>query len=703
MALIGTIRKNFWFVLILLGLALAAFVIMDAVSANNRGGLGAQQVLGEVAGKKIDLQEFQRTESALYGGSSDQYAAKEATWNYYVEKALIDKQSDELGLGVSGDEIMELQFGPNYSPIIRNNFRNPQTGQLDQQQLLDIKQQIESGNQLAPKFVNFWTEQQKQIRKSAKQSKISNLISKALFTPSFQVENNKLQNSKRVNFNYVKIPFDYVADADINVTDENISSYISNHRSDYYNDEETRVVNYIVMDVKPTSEDSLAIRNELNTLVSEFRRTDNDSLFAINNEGLLSPVYSSAKELNGSLVEYAPTMNVGDIYGPYENAGSYFAAKLIDKKVLPDSVEARHILVSTQDGSITKDQAWSKIDSIESVYKSRRTSFEDLANEYSDDPGSKSRGGDLGKFVQGRMVKAFNDAAFIDSKVGGLYKVATQYGVHLIEVTDKIYDNKDPKYKFAFIRNVIVPSQGTQDKLYDDINVLVGENQDLAALKAAVENNPNYSINSTAPLKANDYRLGNLGSGPESRDAIKWAFKHDKGSRSPSVFTYTDPVNYYNNKYVLVGVEDILPEGLPTASSMRSTLESLVRNELKGQKINSMISGSDLASIASQFGTTEENVSDVFVNKVNVAGLGNEPKVISRALNQDVNTTSAPIVGNTGVYVVKTMGKNDVPSPTSIPQQRKSMNSSLRASTNFNLLKSLKDMFKAEDNRATYF
>lgn len=171
MALIGKIRKNFWLVLILLGLALAAFVIMDAVNANNRGGLGAKQVVGKVAGKEIDLRDFQSTQSALYSRTQDRHAAEKAVWENYVESAIVDKLSDDSGIGVSGDELVELQFGPNISPVVQNNFRNQQTGQINMEQLLNIKQQIEEGKPLDPGFVNFWKEQQKMIVKTAKQGK----------------------------------------------------------------------------------------------------------------------------------------------------------------------------------------------------------------------------------------------------------------------------------------------------------------------------------------------------------------------------------------------------------------------------------------------------------------------------------------------------------------------------------------------------
>ena len=118
MALIGSIRKHMWLVIVLLALALAGFIIMDMTNASNRGSFGSKTVIGEVAGEKIDYMDFQRTEQALYSGSGDVYGRRNALWNYYVEKAIIDKISDKTGIAVGSDELNELEFGTNLYSMV---------------------------------------------------------------------------------------------------------------------------------------------------------------------------------------------------------------------------------------------------------------------------------------------------------------------------------------------------------------------------------------------------------------------------------------------------------------------------------------------------------------------------------------------------------------------------------------------------------
>ena len=652
MALIGKIRNNFWFVLLVLGLALAAFVIMDMVNAGNQGGLGPKQIIGEVAGSEIEYQDFQRTEQALFSRGVDNYAGKSSTWNYLIEKGIIDRQAEELGVNVSMDELNDLQFGSNLSPVIQSAYRNPQTGQIDMQSLLSVKQAIENGDELNPDFEMRWGYLQKQIIKTAKQDKINALVSKSIYTPNFLAENTGLRSSQKANFEYVKIPFDHLDNDDVEVTDGAIKSYLSDNSFKYNKEEETRVLDYASFDVVATSADSTRISQELAGLAETFKSQSDstaDSLFTINNEGFYSPFYTKPDDMTGDIKEGILDLEVGDVYGPYLDNGAYFIAKLIDKRIIPDSVDASHILRRATQGNVIEiAAARTYIDSLKNLLDTGAANFEDLAKDNSEDQSNAADGGKLDRFVQGRMVPEFNNACFIDSEEGGLYIVETQFGVHLINVTKRIFDSEDPKYKLAIIRSAIVPSEDTQNAIYDKVDEIISANSTFAAVEKAVEGMDNVNVDKTSPLKINDYVLGSLGSGESSREAIKWAFDSDTevGEVSPVIYEYTDPINYYDNKYVLVGLKKINDEGLPPAEDMRDELEIVVANQLKGDKIVAQISGSDLNAIASQFNTSVESASDVAFTASSVTGLGNEPEVLSAAFALSEGGVSKPIIGN---------------------------------------------------------
>ena len=706
MALIGKIRNNFWFVLILLGFALAAFVLMDMVNAGNQGGMGPKQLVGEVAGQEIDYQEFQKVQQTLYSGGTDSYAGRNSAWEYLKEKAIINDQASNLGIGVTDDEMKELTFGNNLSPVIQQRYMNPQTGQIDRQSLLSVQQAIEGGEDLRQDFKIRWEQLQGQVKKTAMQDKINAMVSKAIYTPTFFAENTGKRTSQTVDFEYVKIPFDNADDSDVEVTDADINSYISNNAFKYKNEEETRSVEYVTFNVVATSKDSANIKADLAERAIEFKNKAvgaEDSLFTINNEGFYNPFYAATSTLPEGLQSGVANLEVGDVYGPYLENGAYFIAKLTGKQVVPDSVEASHILRSaTTDAEFSSARSY--IDSLRNEIERRSISFADAATAHSQDPGSAQKNGELGTFSQGVMVPEFNNAAFLGSKEGGLYTVKTQFGIHLIQVNERVFKDRDPKYRVAQIRSVIVPSEETQQNVYDVVDDVITKNRDLGSMATAVEGMANVDVKTSRPLKINDYIVGDLGSGETSREIVKWAFEDtDPNEVSGSIYTYTDAINYYDNKYVLAGLKSIIPAGLPNASDMRDELEIAVRNQKKGELLASKISGSDLNALASANGATVETASNVAFTAGGITGLGNEPKVLSKAFGQSDGSVSSPIIGNTGVYVVKTVTKNEGSVPANVFAQKSSLNATNRSRVGFSLLNALKEKFKATDNRSKYF
>ncbi len=707
MALIGTIRKNNWLLLVVIGLALVAFLFMDSMGNQNLGSGVTGPTIGEVAGTEIGYNEFQRAQSTLYNNSSaDPFVVKNTLWNFFVEKALVNKEANALGIDVSKEELRDLQFGANLSPIIQQSFRNQQTGQVDRASLENIKNQIDNGDFRKPEFANaraYWGEQEKQIVKDQKQAKLSSLVSKAMFTPTWMIEMQNAENQANYSFDYVKIPFDYIPNTDVEISDADLKSYIQSNPAKYTNDKETRRAEFIVFDVIATPADSMARKEEMNLKISELKRTKEiavDSAFAINNNGSYVNYYAKADEMPENLKSVVPTMEVGTVYGPYIDNGFYSAIKLLDKKVVPDSVEARHILRRVAPGDfVGMETAKAKIDSIKNEITSRRAKFADMATQFSEDAGSAAKGGDLGSFVQGAMVPEFNKAAMFGAEKE-LQVVTTSIGVHLIEVLNKKYTNQEPKYKTAIIRIPITPSKDTQDNLYADVSELISKNKDITSLKAAADAK-GISTETSAFVDQNAYALGSLGSGNTSREIVKWMFNGNTeiGNVSPEVYTYSDPNFYYNNKYVAVSLNATNPKGLSTVDGVRSQIENLVKNKKKGEQIISKISGNDINAIASQFGQTVANVPSANLSSTSIPGMGNEPKVLSTVAATAANSVSNPVIGNSGVYIVKTTNKYDAPPATNIPSLRATANNADRSRARTALMNALKKEADIKDRR----
>lgn len=706
MALIGSIRKHFWFVLILLGMALAAFVMMDMMGSKNMGG-ASQMTLGEIDGVKVDYRDFQTAEQALYANSnSEVYSRRTNLWNYFVEKALVEKNADKLGLGVSHEELMDLQFGQNLSPIIQQNWRNPQTGQIDRAQLQQFKTAIENNQELSPTFRLFWAEQEKQIIKTQLQEKLSTMAQKAIYTPAWMAEMIHGEQNQKIDFSFVKIPFDQVADTEVEVTDADYSAFIKKNIKKYTNDEETRTVDYVVFDVIPSAQDTAQWTKSIADLIPQFSSTSSDSTFAVNNNGNYQNYYFKTDELTDSLEQIVPRMEVGSVYGPVIENGNILAVKLVDKMIVPDSVKARHILKSVPQGNaVALAKANAEVDSILNLLRTSRTAqFDSLAMKHSDDQGSKVLGGDLGYFTQGRMVPEFNEVCFITGSPNKYYKVQSEFGVHLIEINDQIFTTREPKYKIALIRQALIPSETTQEANYDKAIELIGSYPYLDALKGELDKLGGIKVNTARNLKKNDYNFATLGADNSSRDIVRWAFDGNTNTNdvSPEVYRYSDPVNYVDTKYVIVGLSEIVKAGVRSVASVKDEISKLVLNEKKGEYLKNKVAGKDLNAVAAAFNGTIEQATNVSMGSGFIPSVGNEPKVISTAFNTDLNAI-ATSVGNSGLFVVSPVNKVADTSPANIPLLRMTNASGKKSQLPYQLMEAMKKGAEIKDNRFTFF
>ncbi len=704
MALIGKIRKNFWFVLIILGLALAAFIIMDAQSAN-RGNV-MNPTLGNINGKKVDAQEFSRTEGILSqnSGSQDPNARRENLWNYYVNKAIVETEVEDLGITVSVEELNDLQFGQNLSPIIQQTFYNPNTGIVDRQQLAQIQNMIQTNQGMTPEFKSFWRVQENQIIASQLQSKLSNLVSKAIYTPSWLAEQEfKLKNT-RAQIAYVKIPFDVIGNDAVEVTDADIKAYINKHKEQFNNKTETRVIDYITFPVIPTASDSAAVLTDMVSRTEALVAAANDSIYAVNNGGSKPTFYYSVNDLPEGLKTIISTININETYGPYLDNGVYSAIKLIDKKVIPDSVQARVIFrqaASTNPTLVANARTYR--DSLKNLIVSGAASFDSIAISNSQD-GSSTNGGDLGYLTQGNLPPQLDKVLFLDGNVKGkIYEAETPAGLFLIELTDIINRTTEDKYRLAYINSSVIPSQETQDSVLDIVNDFLSDNRNLGDIKTAIQGK-NYDLKSSEPLDENAYTLGNLGSDQSSRNIVKWAYDAsvEVGDVSPDLFTYQDPIEYYTNKYVIIGLGEIIPEGLKSVASVKDELMPLVRNIKKGEAIKAAIKGTDISAIANQYSVSVDTLSAVTMNSAVIPAIGNEPRVVSSIFSVGQNNVSAPIVGNSGVYIVKPLAIAQAGEPTNVPSLRNSSSIQNRSKVRLTLMDSLKKTAKIDDGRSKY-
>ncbi|MEM1328843.1 MAG: peptidylprolyl isomerase [Bacteroidota bacterium] len=701
MALIGKIRDNSWLLVVLLALGLGGFIVMDMTSGQQSVFGSNANTIAEIEGRKVSYQEFNSVERLF--NADNTFNQRDFVWNYFVDEALISQEAEEVGLGVSPKELRELQFGDNLSPIIESRFRDNATFQVDRTRLNSYRDAIDNNTFTNPEQRVFWAHQEKEIRVDRLKKKLGNLVAKSIYAPTWQVEMVGADQNAQVDFAYVQIPFDEIDNASVELTDKDYENYLSDNRALYETDEETRKVDYIIFPVEPTEADIAEIRKEVEEIGADFEKTENDTTFLRGNYSTFDAAYYKKDALPEGVADTLMGLPVGTVYGPYEEDNAFKLAKVLNRKMIPDSVEARHILIPAQDqaGMV---QAFQTLDSIKNVIEAGDATFAAMAAEFGTD-GTRDKGGDLGYASPGQMVPAFNNLIFYDAEPDELNIIATQFGLHLVEVTGRKYISNEEGVQVGYISEPIVPSSATENAVNQKALKFASDHSTREAMLQAAAENGDLDVLTSDGVGANDYVIGELGSNQSSRDIVKWAFssKADVGDVSAQAYAFQDDVNFYTDKFVVTALKGIRKAGMPTVATAKEEIEDAVRNEKKAMMIKEAISGKDLAAVASQYSTEVDTATNVSFSSAFLPGLGSEPKVISTAFMSEVGTVSAPIAGNNGVYVISVTNKPQNTTPANVPQLRRSIAGNVRNQASTNIVQGFRKYADIEDNRSKFY
>jgi peptidyl-prolyl cis-trans isomerase D len=702
MALISEIRKKSWLLVILVALGMGGFVLMDMVNKASRAS-GNSYTVGSVNGEKIDWHDFQRAERILYPNSTgDVYGQRNYIWNFMVEERLLTHEAEAMGLSVGDEEMEDLQFGTHLSPIIQRNFRDPNTGQIDKKNLDQIKANLGTGK-LQPQLEEFWGYQGTEIRKERIQRKLANIVKKGLYTPTWLAQQAQIEQGTTIDFKYVKVPIDKIADADVKLTDDDFKNFMKENEGLMKKKEEFRTVEFVVFNVTPTAEDSALVKNAITDRISKFKEAENDSVFVENNYGTIDVVYYKKEDVGEVIADTIFDLPVGSVYGPYIDGVEYKAVKVLDKKVLPDSVQSRHILIRAETAAEVAS-AKKTIDSLKTLIETGKERFDSLAVRMSQD-GSGPKGGDLGYSWNGRMVKPFNDALFYTGEPGKLQVVTSQFGVHLVEITGRKYIKNEQGVKLAYLVEPIVPSEETQTRIYDDAIEFSGQNRTVESLHKAIEKNPELSVETAEGLTANGFQFSNLGSGGTSREIIRWAFNKETkpGSVAQEVFVYDEPTLFYNAHYVIPGLKSIAKPGNMTLAEVKEKYKQKVTDRKKVEMINAQITDPSLEAVASQFSVPIDTFNNMNFNMSFLEGLGNETAVIGRVSIMKVGDTSKPILGQSGVFVTQVINRSEASLSADLASVKQQAAMTARGSVDSRLMEVLKAKAKLADNRYNFY
>ena len=655
-SIIQDIREKYAKVTVaLIALSLVGFILTDYFTGKSRSRTGGgSKSVGSVNGTSIDGVAFSRmVDQVVENGRQQGYTidqAREQVWQQKVEEILLTDEYDKLGIDVGKKELNDLLYGPNPSPIAKQYLGDGQGG-YDPAQVRQTINGINKGKDAnARQQLNQLLDYM--VQDKEKQKMIS-LLANTVNFPRWFIEKQNADNSQLASISYVNEVYTSIPDSSVKITDNEIADYISKHKEDY-KQQESRSISYVAFSAAPTEADTLAARNLITKLKPEFDTTTEINDFLRRNGSTdYFDGYVGASLMQVGAKDSIQKLAKNAVYGPYLDGGKFALAKMIETKILPDSVKCRHILVSTdvQNGGFEDSIAKVKIDSIKKAVDGG-ASWADMVNKYNpQSDGSRANKGEMtfsSSQIQGEgFAKEFAQFILFDGKPGERKVVKTSFGYHYIEVM--AYIKPETHYKVAYLFQNIEASRQTDDSVNNAANQFAADSRDLKAFDANFEKSlqPKGLKKAVATdIKPADPYVASIGN---SRELVKEIYD----AKLNEVLKPTR----VGEDYIVAVVTEVLEEGTESVAKARVRVEPLLRNKKKAEMLKQKVGKVTTleAAVTALGGKTIMTADSLRMTSPLGPGLGREPRVTGAAFNPANKGKVVPeaLEGINGVYVVK--------------------------------------------------
>lgn len=719
MAVLQNIREKCGvLVIVIVGLALLAFLLGDFLSSG-RIGHGDDSVIAKINGSKVDYSEWSANynnhrlfyEVAQQGRNIDantERSLRESAWNDILNTYVWNKYYEEVGLGVSDEELEDLLYGPTHAHnIIVQNFglQKNENGEYDTKTPKNFFDNAEEDPNYKV-IADYW---KKAIAEDQISSKYGNMVSKGFYTPTALAKMYYEDQTNTVDFAYAYREYSAIKDEDITVTDKDMQAYYDKHKKRFVEDQDNRDLEYVVFDIVPSENDIAEIKKNTEDLRTEMAAlTDNYLSFAQLNSSNSRPedrynrMYKDDSYMNQKDAE---TIGFNEEFFNSEagtmsevtRQGDYFLfGRILETANRPDSVNASHILLRPTD-SITMEMCKATADSIANILRSTKAdsaAFAAMAVQYSQDPGSKNNGGNLGDFTEGTMVPEFNDACFANA-AGTIQVIESPYGVHIIKINSQTKPVR--KIKVAVLDQEIKFSETTYEAAFHASNKFLAESKTAEDFdKNATDQNLNVRM-ANRITDMSDNVIPGIDNG---REIVRWAFNEDRKIGDISnVFESSA-----RDKFLVVKLSKIREKGFTPFEDTKDVIEPEVRKQMKAEKMMAEMNGMNVEAVAQKFGAKTDTLTNINFSSFSLPGLGLiEPKVNAVALSSEVNAVSAPIDGNNGVYVIKVLNKTAAPEKQDFENDKLAKMQEYMRGYSYRMNNAVKKNIKMDDRRAKFF
>lgn len=668
MTTLQRIRNHGIILLIVVGVAMLAFILGDFLNSGSSFFNKNRENVGVIAGHKVHYSEYETAKDQLTevykieSGSNDinedlSIQIRNQVWQMLLMDYTLREQADEIGMTVTPEELSELCIGANPHQLIRQRRAfYDETGNFNRFALINflnsLAQAPETQEQAAnmQQAKNYWMYWENAVRLTHLQEKYVGLLSKLITANPLDAKYAFEAAQTSVNVEFVERPYFAVADSLVKVTNADIKKLYDANKEQYKRTPNRSLV-YVSFPIVPSEADFAEVEKLMKSLESDFQTKDDVTAIVNGNSDILY----DGRDFSETTI---PAEYKDFAFGKGAKKGQFTELTFAN-----DTYSMARIM----------DCGYTKSDSVQLVLVANGEGTEDV---------------ELGWFTAADLQKNIADPAFAGKK-GSQFTVSTGMGEQTFKIADK--SQPTPKVKLAILSRKVTPSSKTYGVLYNEAKQFVVNNGTEELLRQAAQEQgltvtPAYGLNVNAD-KVNDLK--------NSRGIVRWAFEAKDGQLS-DVFECGE-------QFVVAALTEVNDGDYRTIDEVRMELTLQATTDKKAEYLMNQLKGvSTLEEAAELFDAEIQTAENVTLASTRLGAAGIEPAVIGAALALENNATSAPVKGNAGVYMVRIGEKVVAAGELNAEQEINSLNMRTSYSVPYQAMALIEENAKVEDNRARF-
>lgn len=672
MAALQKIRSKGVLLVIVIGLALFAFIAEELVRSLQTMWTQNRQQVGSVYGSKIStqdyseaLQEYEEAYKFMQGKTTLSEAEvnqlKDQVWQTIVFDALIAHEADKLGLRVTDGELQQM-LNEGTSPLLRSTpFTDQQTGRFSASQLKNFLQQyeqIQSGTSQIPSeyqeqyrtLYTYWQYVEKTLRSQLLQTKYQALLATAMLSNPVEAAQKAQGQAVKSELLVVGLPYASVNDNDVSVSDADVKALYEKRKESYKQLVESRDIKYVTFQMVPSEADKKALEEEMTDIAAQMETTDN--LMSVvrnaNSDVVYSNVWVSAEALPDDIVAALDSMVPGQQVGPYLNEADQTLniIRYVAQTQAPDTIRYRMIGV----GAATAEEAQTRADSIITALAGGAV-FDSLATAFGQTGEEATL---ISSQYETSVINSEDDITYINTlntlPVGVVSRIDLSQASIVVEVLGR--EKMVTKYNAAVVKRPYTFSKDTYSQGYNNFSRFVANSKTIDELE---KNAPEYGLKMqtrTDLVNSEHYIAGLTG----TSDALRWTFEAKAGEISP---LYECGESDY---LLLVALTRVNPVGYRAFDDVKAQLRIEVLNDKKAEKLSEQLGVAANIAAAQEIG----GVSVDSLHNVTYSGatflpkaMTMEPSINSSVWSKKAGDFVGPVKGNSGVYVYQVLEQTD--------------------------------------------